>query len=292
MRQDKTMIKETAAPKQKLQDDPVADLAQADVAASQAMAAASDPWVDLARAGSESEILMARLTDRFTEINKAYLATIGSDPAAMQGVLHLLARQLARAQADIFVLKSAVLGRDRLVLTQDWDYRDPLASHARLLSTDGMTAMWQRTGHYRLPLDDSLMGFGWYPPEGNGRTVWRWSGPGTTSTLFVPRFFVGRIKVEIAFNSVRRGVMPAAGGLTADGTAVDYVLSHADDKTTHGKLEFTLDLGGVPAEAEGAAAFLPLEFALVRTYSPAQELGKSDKRELGICLREVTISVA
>ncbi|MFN4100079.1 MAG: hypothetical protein ACK4GT_09910 [Pararhodobacter sp.] len=266
-----------------------AALAAADTEASTDLVREADPWIDLTRAGTESEVLMAHLAERYAEVNEAYLATIGSDPAALLGAVRLLARQLARAQADIFALKSAVLGRDRMVLTQDWDYRDPLATHARSFASDGTKTLWTQTGRYTLPLDEALLGFGWYPPEGNERSVWRWSGPGVKATILVPRFYAGRLAVEVTFNTVRRGVMPEAGGLIVDEREIAYDLSFANDETTQGKLSFTLDLEPM---AEGATdkSFLPLEFRIARTYSPAKEFGKSDKRELGICILKIEIS--
>jgi len=266
-----------------------AALATADTEASTVLTGEADPWIDLTRAGTGSEVLMTHLAERYAEVTDAYLATIGSDPAALVGVLRVLARQLARAQADIFALKSAVLGRDRMVLTQDWDYRDPLAAHARSFARDGTQTLWAQTGRYTLPLDEGLLGFGWYPPEGNERSIWRWSGPGVKATVLVPRFYAGRLAVEVTFNTVRRGVMPETGGLMVDEREIAYELSFADDETAKGKLSFTLDLESVD-EGTSGQSFLPLEFRVARTYSPAQEFGKFDKRELGICILKIEIS--
>lgn len=252
---------------------------------SAALARGADPWIDLSRAGSASDVLMPHLTARYAAMNRQHLLTAASNPEALTDVLSNLAWQLARAQADIFVLKSALLGRDKLLLTQDWDYRDPLAAHARSFLEGGMREVWHKSGQFTLPLDDSLIGIGWYQPESNAQATWRWSGPGLTSTLLIPRFLNGRIRMVLDFNLIKEGILPATGAVTFAGNAVSYTVQFNKDSTTQGRIETELDLT-LPGKE-----MLALEFHLSATFSPAELLGKSDKRLLGLCLRRITFTL-
>ncbi|MFN4057752.1 MAG: hypothetical protein ACK4HW_06165 [Roseinatronobacter sp.] len=249
------------------------------------LAQENDPWIDLSRAGSPKEALMPHLTERYAAMNTQHLLTAASNPAALTDVLRNLAWQLARAQADIYVLKSALLGRDKLVLTQDWDYRDPIATHARSFLEGGMREVWHKTGQYSLPLDESLIGIGWHQPETNGQSTWRWSGPGLRSTLLIPRFLDGRIRMTLEFNMIKEGVLPESGGISFAGKPIGYSIQFNKGSTTQGRIETELDLN------QPGKDMLPLEFHLNGTFSPAELLGKSDKRLLGISLRRISFAV-
>lgn len=262
------------------------DLAKLDAEESLALAAAADPWIDLSKLGSEEEILMGHLADRFAEASEAYVAAIGSNPEALQAAIRFLARQLARAQADVFALKSAVLGRDRLLLTRNWEYRDPLEAHSRHLLQDGVKAMWRQLGRYDLPLDAELIGFGWHAPEGNDKSSWRWTGPGLNSILLVPRFFEGRVVMRLTFRMLQEDVMPATGGLLVGGAEIPYELILNDRNPLNGKVEFELDLS---SGDRGGSAFLPVEIRLNATWSPHEVMGTSDKRQLGLCLQQASL---
>jgi hypothetical protein len=251
--------------------------------ASVQLAEATDSWIDLARVNSDGEVLMHHLSARYEDALAAFLPAARSDPEAMKAVLQLLVKQLARAQADIFVLKSAVLGRDRMVLTRDWEYQDPLRSYRTLLGEDAGAAAVTALGRYVLPLDDSILGFGWHPTERRNESTWRWSGPGLQAGLTLPRFFDGRVRMEIAFNLIKRDALPPSGAIRVDGAEVSYAINFAGT-TPGGKIIFDIELNG-----QNAPFFL-LEFRTTRTYSAHQELGTSDKREVGICVRQVAIS--
>jgi Holliday junction resolvase len=266
--------------RQQSKDDPIP---VQDRNASVRLAEETDSWIDLARVNSDGEWLMHHLSARYEDALATFLPAAQSDPNALQAVLQMLSRQLARAQADIFVLKSAVLGRDRMVLTRDWDYQDPLRNYRTLLGEDAGAAALSALGRYVLPLDDSILGFGWHPTERRNESVWRWSGPGLQSGLTLPRFFDGRVRIEIVFNQIKRDALAPAGAIRVDGAEVTYVVNFAEN-ATGGKIIFDVELKG-----EKTPFFL-LEFETTRTYSAHRELGTSDKREVGICIRQMAIS--
>lgn len=71
------------------------------------------------------------------------------------------------------MLKSAVLGRDRLALAQDWDYVDPLRAQFDALGADMAALGPAAFGNYVLRPDDSMLGFGWHGTETRDKQVWR-----------------------------------------------------------------------------------------------------------------------
>ncbi len=269
----------------KTEDTELADKSQVDVllkdeaAMTEELVESADAFIDLKRAGTESEYLMAALTERYEAMVVGYLAGATSNPQMLSKVLRLLTRQIARAQADIFVLKSAVLGRDKLVLTRDWEFRDPLQGvQESLADAFGRTPMLS-AGAYAVSLDPSVVGYGWHDVEEKNGHYWRWSGPSLTSGLMLPRFFNVPVQVEVTYNVARRDVLPEDGGISVNGRPVAATIETTDG--VNGRIRFAIDL------SKEVSPFFMMEFKVLRTVSPAQERGSKDSRELGICVRRI-----
>ncbi len=266
-------------------EDPRTQVAK-DIEASAALAAAADPWIDLQRPTTESEYLMTHLSQRYEELFTPFLAAAAGDGAMQQMLLKLLVKQLARAQADIFALKSAVLGRDQLVLTRDWEYRDPLQAYYAALGEAAKSVALRNFNRYAMPLDHGILGFGWYPVEEGNGSYWRWNGQGLTSGLMMPRFFDGPIRVEAAITVIHRDVLPETGLVSVNGKALPYRLHFADATTRNAKIAFDLDLG------QDSSPFFMLEFRIARTFSPQEAHGGRDTRQLGLCLLAIEFTTA
>lgn len=260
-------------------------LRREEAAMTDALVTQADPWIDLQRASTESEYLMTALAQRYEAQMLPLLSGTTQDPQLLDRVLRILIRQLSRAQADIFALKSAVLGRDRLVLTRDWEFRDPLQSaQADMRDAFGMPTV-SGTSRFSVPLDSTTMGYGWYAPEELNGAVWRWSGPGLTAGLMVPQVFDAPVTVEVAFSVLRRDVLPEHGGISVNGTPIIGSVV-TDDTGLNGTITFPLDI-----RAE-VSPFLMFVFEVLQTTSPTFEDGSKDSRELGICVRQIVISAA
>lgn len=256
------------------------DLLEVEAKMTQELVEQADPWIDLQRAGSESEHLMRALADRFEAQVIPLLAGAAENPQMLSKMLRVFVRQLARAQADIFVLKSAVLGRDRLVLTRDWEFRDPLQrAQAAIVDAFGVMPL-QGAEQFTLPLDPSVVGYGWHDTEEQDGKYWRWSGPGLTAGLMLPRFFDVPMKVEVSFNVLRRDIVPLGGGISVNGRPVEAVVDTKGDGLS-GTISFPLDI------TKETSPFFMMVFEVQRTASPAVEKGGKDTRELGICVRRI-----
>lgn len=258
----------------------------ADKATTSALGAAADPWADLTRPGAEGDVLMTHLAARYEDMTRNALAGYLDTPEQAYLAVEALIKQLSRVQADVFALKSLVIGRDKMALTSDWDYQDPLNSHAALLSSSVEALREDQGQYYVLPNPGSLVGYGWHQVEEKGDSSWCWSGPETRSLLSIPRLFSSKVEITIDFNVVQRDVLPAEGALEVDGIAVPYRLLYENDDSMVGVMTAQADLS--LAEATSFA----LELKLASTYSPKELWGKFDKRRLGLCLRCVTVSEA
>ena len=247
------------------------------------LAEVSDAWIDLQRPGTEGEHLMQNLSQRYENLLGSFMGAGEVGPEARLLVMKLLIKQLARAQADIFALKAAVLGRDKLVLTRDWEYRDPLQAYYEALGEDAVVVQRRSFSRYNLPIDSSVMGFGWYESEERGAASWRWSGPGTSSGLMVPRLFEGPVRMEAGIKVLSRSVLPESGLISVNGKGMDYNLRAKEDDPEFATVSFDLDLG------DDRSPFFMLEFKLAGTVSPNEQYGKSDTRQLGLCLLRLEI---
>ncbi|WOI58440.1 hypothetical protein [Palleronia sp. LCG004] len=244
------------------------------------MIAETEPHLDLSKVGNDAEFLMEHLAKRYEETLLPQM--MDEDlPAGVERGLRVLVRQLARAQADLFVMKSAVLGRDRLALTQDWDYVDPLRAQFDALGTD-MAAMGPAAfGTYVLKPDESMLGFGWHETEQKGSSSWRWSGPAREAGIYLPNIAQTPCKLVLVFDVLSRDVLPTGDFLTVDGAPVAHELTWSGDLS--GRIAIDL--------ASDSPSFL-LGISLARTVSP-EKLGiGQDKRPLGLCLRRIRFEVA
>jgi hypothetical protein len=251
--------------------DPIGD----DVAASGELIQAVDPWIDLQRPTSEGEYLMRNLASRYEGLMLPLVAVSAQDEDRKFDIITLLVKQLARAQADIFALKAAVLGRDKLILSRDWDYVDPLHSYYSSLGKDLTDTGFQELGRYRLRLDNSISGFGWHGTEDTPTDLIRWSGAELSCGLLVPRFFSGIVKAELPIRTLGPGILSAEGALLLNGRPLSYTLEDEAWPASH-KLSFEIDMTG------NSQPFFMLEFRINKTYSPAEQFGADDHRQLGI----------
>lgn len=244
---------------------------------------AADPWADLTRSTTSGEVLMKHLAARYEDMTRTALAGYMETPEQTRLAVGVLVKQLSQVQADVYALKSLVLGRDQLALTRDWDYQDPLNSHAALLGSS-LEELQQETGeYYVLPNPGSLVGYGWHQVEEKGDSSWCWSGPETDSLLVIPRLFQGRVTITIDFNVIQRDVLPKEGVLSVEGRAVPYTLTYEGGESMVGSIEAMVDL----STSKGPT--FALNIKLDKTHSPMDLWGKSDKRRLGLCLRCVTV---
>jgi hypothetical protein len=248
-----------------------------DTVASSALAAEVDRYIDMDKLNSDGERLMVHLAARYEEAICSLIPGGTSNGDAAHDMFRLLARQIARAKADIFVLKSALLARDKLVLTRDWNYEDPLAALSVGLGEDVRSVLLRSEGRHSVPITDRLVGFGWHQTERDGSRQWRWSGPNLTSGIMVPRIVSGVVVIEISFAVLKTDALPAQGGIRVDGKDVEYEVAYTETPTK-GTIRLKADL------SQSSAAFFALEFVLQRTYSPFEELGAEDYRQLGVCL--------
>lgn len=258
----------------------------ADKATTSTLGAEADPWADLTRPGAEGDTLMTHLAARYENMTRNALAGYLDTPEQTHLAVEALVKQLSHVQADVFALKSLVLGRDKMALTKDWDYQDPLNSHAALLSSSVEALREDQGQYYVLPNPGSLVGYGWHQVEEKGDSSWCWSGPETQSLLSVPRLFQGNVKITIDFNVIQRDVLSEQGALEVDGVAVPYEVSYENDDSMVGVMTAQADL----SVAEAASFALVLK--LSSTYSPKELWGKFDKRYLGLCLHCVTVTKA
>ena len=256
----------------------------ADKATTAELGVEADPWADLTHLGGEGDLLMAHLSARYEDITRNALAGYLDTPEKTNLAVEALIKQLSQVQADVFALKSIVLGRDQMALTRDWDYKDPLHSHAALLNSSRDDLREKHGQYYVLPHPGSLVGYGWHQIEEKGESSWCWSGPETESFLSIPRLFEGKVEIEIDFNVITRDVLPLKGALSVDGDAVSYFVNYESDDSLVGTIVAQADL------ATKEASSFALNLRLVSTHSPKELWGKFDKRRLGLCLRCLKVS--
>ena len=244
---------------------------------------AVDPWIDLQRPTSEGEYLMKNLASRYEGLMLPLVAASEQNEQSKFDMMKLLVKQLARAQADIFALKAAVLGRDRLILSRDWEYMDPLHSYYSSLGQDVTDSGFQQLGQYRLRLDNSISGFGWHSAEDTPSDLIRWSGAELTCGLLIPRFFSGIVKAELPIRTLGPDILSAEGALLLNGKPLPYTLD-GDVPPASYRLSFEIDMVG------NNQPFFMLEFRTNKTYSPADEFGADDHRQLGIGVSQLFLS--
>lgn len=258
------------------------DVNQEDADMSSALSASADAWIDLQKPANESEYLMAHLASRYEELFSAYLTIENQDFSSQKNIITLLIKQLSRAQSDIFVLKSILLGRDKLALSRDWEYQDPLRSYINALGRDARKIASERS-IYSVPLDSTVIGFGWYPPNGEGAKAWRWSGPGLTSGLLIPRIFEDIVRIDAGIRVLKPDTIPETGMISIDGEKIDYTLNFSDSNMLVADLEFEFSF------SEHSGPFFMMEFHVRDTVSSRELAQGDDSRLLGICLTSLTL---
>lgn len=244
----------------------------------------ADPWVDLNRVDSDGEILMKHLAARYEQMTRGALGSYLETPEKTRLAVDVLVKQLSQVQADVFALKSVVLGRDEMVLSRDWDYRDPLRGQAALLGSSLEELSTELGEYYLLPNPSSLVGYGWHEVEEKDDLAWCWSGPQTESLLLVPLLFQAPVKITIDFNLIRSDVLPQEGALEVDHQAVAYTVIYKDEERKRGMIEARADF------SQSNASNFGLKLKLDKTLSPRELSGKFDKRLLGLCLRHVIVN--
>ncbi|MEQ6250809.1 hypothetical protein ABMC89_18100 [Sulfitobacter sp. HNIBRBA3233] len=255
-----------------------------DTAASHELLDAVEAHVDLSKAGSESEVLMAHLAARYEEAMTPLLGDAPSDPERLEGVVRMLVRQLARTQADVYVLKSAMIGRDHLLMTDDWAYKDPLRAHFQGIGRDLTKLKPFPLGRYELSLEDSMLGYGWHKLETKpGAMPWRWSGPERKSGLLLPNLMGGPCRIRFDLQMLVPEAFPAEGFLRVEDAPVPYEVTwHEKDK-----LSVVFEI----APPQDAVNVL-VEMQVTHTISPAKLLGRFDKRKLGFCMKRIVYETA
>ncbi len=256
---------------------------QLDQARSYALGDEAEAHMDLRKPGQPGEQLMPHLANRYEEMTRAALAGHHGDVAAMERALDVLIRQLSVAQADLFALKSLVLGRDEMALTRDWDYCDPMEAHAALLGRSTVELRREQGAQYVIPTPASIIGYGWHSVEEKDDLSWCWSGPGRESLLLLPRLFTGAVEITLEITLLTRAVLPETGNLEVDGRNCAYQLQFDDDESTQAMLRVTADLN------ESETANFALKLSLSETLSPRDLWGKQDGRQLGICLKRLIV---
>lgn len=258
--------------------DRIARIESADFSYSTRMAEETEPHIDLSKVSSDSEFLMAHLAARYEETMLPLISGQNSPNDQLLHVIRLLTRQLARAQADIYVLKSAVLGRDKLVLTRDWDYKDPLRSHLKAIGEDVQALSSFSLGRYVIEPEDYMVGYGWHDTEQReDSSTWRWSGPETKSGILLPNIMGGECSLQVHFRVLSRDVLPDKDMVSCDHVSTPYTLEWVSED--NGIISFDV------SPPNDSTNFL-VEFCLAKTVSPAELLGRYDKRHLGLCLRK------
>lgn len=260
-----------------------ADDIQFDQATSFVLGDEAEAHMDFRKQGQAGEKLMPHLAQRYEEMTQAALAGNRDDPAALNQVVNVLIRQLSVAQADLFALKSLVLGRDKMALTRDWEYSDPMQGHAALLGRNVEELRHEQGAHFVIPNPGNIIGYGWHPVEEKDNHSWCWSGPQTESLLLIPRLFTGPVDIEMDVNLLTSDVMPETASFEVDGVSYPYQILFSDDIKTQATLRVQAEIS-----ADKSATFA-LKLALAETFSPHELWGKHDRRKLGLCLRRLTV---
>lgn len=259
---------------------------QLDQVTSYAVGDEAEAHMDFRKPGQAGEQLMPHLAQRYEEMTRAALAGHHDDRAALKQALDVVIRQLSVAQADLFALKSLVLGRDKMALTRDWNYSDPMQGHAALLGRSVKELRQEQGAHYVIPNPGSIIGYGWYPVEEKDDRSWCWSGPSTESLLLLPRLFTGEVEIEMNVNLLTRDMLPEHGTFEVDGVACPYELAFEHGDSTRGVLRLKAVL-----EASDSATFA-LKISLAKISSPHELWGKHDRRKLGLCLKHLVVRSA
>src|SRR5690606_2213028 len=116
--------------------------------------------------------------------------------------MEFLARRLATLEADLFLIKSSLIRNKRFVLGEAAHYSDPLLV-LNDIDTDNSAqpALRQLT----VKLGQDVLGQGWHAVETQANGLpWRWSGPGTRSSLLLPALAVGRHRISFDFRMLTR----------------------------------------------------------------------------------------
>lgn len=256
------------------------DQIEKDVTLSDQLAQIADGWIDLTRPTTEGEYLMTGLAKRYEDLMLPFASLAGEGGASQTLLITLLIKQLARAQADIFALKSAVLGKDQLVLTRDWDFRDPLLAYSQSLGEAAAMMPDGSFDRFRLPIDESVIGFGWHDVERSDERIWRWSGPGLTSSLVLPKLFKSKAALSVEISLLRPSILPKDNFILVDRQPVGYELEFKEGSDTELTVRFDV-------ETPPTSPFFMVSFNVAKTLSPSDEWGSTDTRELGICLNKI-----
>lgn len=252
-----------------------ADLHAADAGLKSAALLAADGRLDLRAAAAATRLVDNALTASFHQRLVAQMP----QGAAVDPVAAILLGELARVQAELFVLKAAMAGDDAARQSGE-SYRDPLLVLQDLLGVEERLAR-ATTRRAIVSLAPQTLGYGWHAPEQGGNGGWiRWSGPGRRSGLMVPAFGAVPHAIRLRLHS------PIAANLDA----FDIRLNRVPVDFTRKVEGSDLLLHGVFTPAADAAqrffALLEWEVPEVRAL---REFSGTDERLVGFALFGVEV---
>lgn len=243
--------------------------------------AQNDAAIDLTTTGKAATALAENIRDSYLN---SLLPLLGALPRGTEDiaiVFRTLIERLATLEADLFLIKSCLVANQRFVMGEAAKYVDPLmALEASWPAYSGDTNNGPRLNRLSIPLGPTVLGQGWHSIESRpDGSFWRWSGPGTRSTLLLPRLGSGQYRIEWNFEVMDQrqleGAKISVNGADVGGTQVAW------HTRTTGKMSFFVE---VPTSHR--SSYLFLEIDLSETIAPA-EMGRPDghtRRGMGLGL--------
>lgn len=188
--------------KRSLTEEEIARIASQVVALQ--LVAKTDETIDLTSVNQAHAALSRSLYEGFLGQLSPLLNALPEDDRSISAILQPLLERVATLEADVFLIKSALVNNQRFIMADAAKYVDPLMA---------LEAGWKsqsvderpRLKRLSVPLGPRILGHGWHPVETrpNG-TFWRWSGPNLHSSLVLPSLGPGRYRISWNFHVINR----------------------------------------------------------------------------------------
>ena len=154
-----------------------------------------------------------------------------------------------------------------------------------LLARDAPAIFVDTDAGVRFFIDEPYAGFEWHAVEGTGNAKWRWTGPSSRSSFYLPVQIDRPFQLNIRVNAVM-GETPEAAFAAASLSVHDQLLIDRREKEPDGTWIWSTTLD--PSAFNGK----PIQMVTISFPSPRRPLDmgiNDDRRWLGICISHIDL---